>query len=65
MSSVARLKSHPYINFYQAKAIYESRSDSTIDNFEEVLLINRLDTNGFCRLDPYFDYNLPASSDKE
>lgn len=56
LASVSRLKAHPYIDFYQAKAIYEYRRDSLISDFDNLLHIEELDTAGMHRLEYYIDY---------
>lgn len=59
-SSVERLKNHPYISFYQAKAIYEYRWDNggVINNAEELSNIQELTEEDIMRLNYYFDFSV-------
>lgn len=56
-SSVARLKAHPYLNFYQAKAIVVWLRNDSIKRFDDIYAIPDLDTSGIWRLNGYFDYD--------
>lgn len=59
-ASIKALKNHPYLNFYQAKAIYEFRKDDNwIKNWNDFLHVNDLDTTGLYRIKPYLSYDLP------
>lgn len=52
---VGRMKNHPYLNFYQAKAIYEYRNK--VGNFEsikDVFLLPEFENMNFDRLARYF-----------
>ncbi len=60
-ASVERLKAHPYLNFYQAKAIYElRRTQGTLHNIDALkTLKDRKEFDGydFDRLAPYLDFS--------
>ncbi|MFB6341545.1 helix-hairpin-helix domain-containing protein [Saccharicrinis sp. FJH62] len=62
--SVNQLKGHPYLNFYQAKAIYEYRRDKKpIENFEELMRIQGLDTVKLGRIKPYLSFSDVGTSE--
>ncbi len=58
-ASVEWLKRHPYINFYQAKAIYELRWElgGTLTNIEQLKQIPQLTPADIKRLTPYLDFS--------
>lgn len=60
-ASVERLKKHPYIDFYQAKAIYElRRTRGTLHNIDELKTLKErkeFDGYDFDRLAPYLDFS--------
>lgn len=56
-ASLKQMKNNPYLNFYQAKAIYEYRkAGNIIDNWNELIQIPSLDTAGINFLKPYLAY---------
>ncbi|MDD2797941.1 MAG: helix-hairpin-helix domain-containing protein [Bacteroidales bacterium] len=56
-SGLDRLRSHPYLNFYQAKAIVELRKKKgAISNMEELLLFEEFTEKDFARLKYYLDF---------
>lgn len=59
-ASIRSLKGHPYLNFYQAKRIYEYRRDGNwIDNWGELLEIENLDTANLSKIRPYLTFEIP------
>jgi DNA uptake protein ComE-like DNA-binding protein len=60
-ASVERLKDHPYLNFYQAKLIYDlRRTKGSLHGIDELLpLKNQKEFNGydFEKLAPYLDFS--------
>jgi len=53
--SLDRLKNHPYLNFYQAKAILEIRKKKgTISSVEELKLLEEFTDDDWIRILPYF-----------
>lgn len=56
-ASVDRLKAHPYLNFYQAKAIYEMRCNkSKLKSIIELKGISELTSDDMNRLEPYLSF---------
>jgi DNA uptake protein ComE-like DNA-binding protein len=56
-ASVDKLKSHPYINFYQAKAIVEMRKkNGTIHDLSELSLLEEFTPDDLERIRPYLDF---------
>jgi DNA uptake protein ComE-like DNA-binding protein len=56
-ASVDKLKSHPYINFYQAKAIVEIRKkNGKINNINELSLLEEFTPDDLERIRPYLDF---------
>lgn len=58
--SVARMKNHPYMNFYQAKAIFDLRQMiEKIESIEELQHLEEFSDDDLKRLEPYlsFEYN--------
>ncbi|MGN0187531.1 MAG: ComEA family DNA-binding protein [Paludibacteraceae bacterium] len=56
-ASVERLKSHPYLNFYQAKAIYElRRANGVLTNIDELKHLSEFAEYDFKKLEPYLDF---------
>jgi DNA uptake protein ComE-like DNA-binding protein len=56
-ASVDRLKSHPYLSFYQAKAIYElRRKKGKLANTDELKNLEELDENTIEKIKPYLDF---------
>ncbi len=57
-ASLKQMKYHPYLDFYQAKAIYEYRkAGNQIKSWENLISIENLDTAGSRYLPPYLDYS--------
>jgi len=59
-SSLDKLRLHPYINFYQAKAIVELRKRSgKLKNMDELILLEEFTDEDMERIKPYlnFDYD--------
>ncbi len=56
-SSLDKLKSHPYINFYQAKAIIELKNKKgKLQNIEELSLLEEFTSFDLQRLKPYLNF---------
>ncbi|MDR0546643.1 MAG: helix-hairpin-helix domain-containing protein [Dysgonamonadaceae bacterium] len=56
-SSLERLKMHPYINFYQAKAIVETRKKKgRIEKIDELKLLEEFSDNDWMRITPYLSF---------
>ncbi|MDR1682091.1 MAG: helix-hairpin-helix domain-containing protein [Candidatus Symbiothrix sp.] len=61
-ASLDRLKMHPYINFYQAKAIIEIRKKKgRINHPDELYLLEEFTADDWLRLHPYFSYAIESS----
>lgn len=59
LASLKTLKNHPYLNFYQAKAIYEYRKEAWIENWNLLLSIENLDTTNLNAVKPYIAFTKP------
>lgn len=59
IASLKTLKNHPYINFYQAKAMYEFRKKHIIENWNMLVSIEKLDTSHLKMAKPYLGFKLP------
>ncbi|HKL96840.1 MAG TPA: helix-hairpin-helix domain-containing protein [Paludibacteraceae bacterium] len=56
-ATVDRLKKHPYINFYQAKAIYElRRTKEGLKSIEELKALPEFTSEQLQKLAPYLDF---------
>jgi competence ComEA-like helix-hairpin-helix protein len=56
-ASVEKLKSHPYINFYQAKAIVEMRKKKgKLENINELSLMEEFTNDDLERIRPYLNF---------
>ncbi len=56
-SSLDKLKAHPYINFYQAKAILEIRKkNGKVENIDELKLLEEFTENDLQRLEYYLSF---------
>ncbi len=57
MSSVSELRRHPYLNFYQARAIVELRRDrGKVQGPGQLSLLEEFTERDLERLEPYLDY---------
>lgn len=59
-ASVDRLKLHPYINFYQAKAIYEARQkkkSKKLNSFDEVSFSRDITDEFKKKINPYLNFD--------
>lgn len=57
IASVDRLKGHPYLNFYQAKALYEyRRKKGKIKNIDELKHLEEFDTETITKIQPYLQF---------
>lgn len=56
-ATVERLKSHPYLSYYQAKAITELRREKRhIDSIEDLRPLNEFSDSDLLRLEPYLSF---------
>jgi len=56
-ASLDKLKSHPYINFYQAKAIVETRKKKgKLSEVAELQLLEEFSEDDWIRITPYLDF---------
>jgi DNA uptake protein ComE-like DNA-binding protein len=56
-ATVERLNNHPYLNFYQAKAIYElRRNKGKLHSFNDLKSITEIKAEDFIRLQPYLSF---------
>jgi len=56
-ASVERLKTHPYINFYQAKALYElRRKKGKLKDFNELKVLTEFTSEALFKLKPYLSF---------
>jgi DNA uptake protein ComE-like DNA-binding protein len=56
-ASVDRLKSHPYLNFYKAKAIYEfRRNKGKLRDMNDLKVVTELTTEDLIRIKPYLSF---------
>jgi len=57
-ATVERLKSHPYLNFYQAKAIYElRRNKGKLHSIKELKDIDELSSENLLKIEPYLSFD--------
>ncbi|MDR0863401.1 MAG: helix-hairpin-helix domain-containing protein [Candidatus Symbiothrix sp.] len=57
-ASLDKMKSHPYINFYQAKAILEMRKKKgKLPGIEELKLLEEFSDEDWVRITPYLEFN--------
>lgn len=57
IATVEKLKSHPYLNFYQAKAIYElRRKKGKLHNIQELRNIDELTPESLTKIEPYLSF---------
>lgn len=57
IASVEKLKSHPYLNFYKAKAIYEfRRNKGKLRDINDLKVITELTTDDLIRIKPYLSF---------
>jgi len=55
--SVERLNSHPYINFYQAKAVYElRRNKGKLKNINELRTVSEIQEEDIKKIQPYLSF---------
>jgi len=56
-ASVERLKYHPYLNFYKAKAIYELRlTRGTLKSIDDLKSLSVLDKETLLKIEPYLSF---------
>jgi DNA uptake protein ComE-like DNA-binding protein len=57
IASLDKLKNHPYINFYQAKAIVELRKKKgKLEKVEELKLLEEFSKEDWMRIEPYLEF---------
>lgn len=57
-ATVAQMKSHPYFNFYQAKAIYElRRKKGKLSALDELSVLTAFAENDFKKISPYLSFS--------
>lgn len=57
IASVDRLKAHPYLNFYQAKALYElRRKKGKLKNIDELKQLEEFDHQTISKIKPYLQF---------
>lgn len=57
IASVDRLKAHPYLNFYQAKALYEyRRKKGKLKNIDELKQLEEFDHQTINKIKPYLQF---------
>ncbi|GAP71486.1 hypothetical protein SAMD00024442_13_8 [Candidatus Symbiothrix dinenymphae] len=56
-ASLDKLRNHPYLNFYQAKAIIETRKKrGTLQGIEDLQLLDEFTADDWGRITPYLDF---------
>ena len=56
-ASIERLKYHPYLNFYKAKAIYELRlTKGSLKSVKELKNIDVIDQETLAKIEPYLSF---------
>ena len=56
-ASVERLKGHPYLNFYQSKAIYElRRKKGKLKNIHELKILSEFTPESIAKIEPYLTF---------
>lgn len=57
-ASLDKMRAHPYLNFYQAKAIVDIRKKKgKLTNFEELRLLEEFTEDDWLRILPYLEFN--------
>ena len=57
IASVERLKSHPYLNFYKAKAIFElRRSKGKLHTINDLNVLSEFTADDLVRIEPYLSF---------
>jgi len=57
IASAQRLDAHPYINFYQAKAIYElRRNKGKLHDINDLKVLTELTSDDLIKLKPYLSF---------
>lgn len=56
-ATVSQLKSHPYLNFYQAKAVYElRRNKGQLKNIEDLKKLSDFNASDLKKIEPYLKF---------
>jgi DNA uptake protein ComE-like DNA-binding protein len=56
-ASVEKLKSHPYLNFYQAKSLYEyRRKKRRVSKLSELNRLEEFNAETVEKIEPYLDF---------
>ena len=57
MASVERLKGHPYLNFYQSRAIYElRRKKGKLKNISDLKVLPEFTPESLSKIEPYLNF---------
>ena len=57
VASVERLKSHPYLNFYQSRAIYElRRKKGKLKNISDLKVLPEFTSESLSKIEPYLNF---------
>jgi len=57
MAGVERLKSHPYLNFYQSRAIYElRRRKGKLKSITDLRVLPEFNTESLSKIAPYLSF---------
>ena len=57
VAGVERLKGHPYLNFYQSRAIYElRRKKGKLKNINELKILPEFTPEGLAKIEPYLSF---------
>jgi DNA uptake protein ComE-like DNA-binding protein len=56
-ASIERLRSHPYLNFYQAKQIYElRRKNGRLTSFQDIEKLSEMNDSVLRKIRPYLSF---------
>jgi DNA uptake protein ComE-like DNA-binding protein len=56
-ASIERLKYHPYLNFYKAKAIYELRlAKGNLKSIDDLKILSELDKETLSKIESYLSF---------
>jgi len=56
-ASVERMKSHPYFNFYQSKAVYElRRKKGKLKDISDLKVLSEFTPEALSKLKPYLSF---------
>jgi len=56
-ASIERLKGHPYLNFYQSRAIYElRRKKGKLKNINDLKVLSEFSSESLSKIEPYLNF---------